>query len=110
MSDITVLTCCECGIVFGLSKDVEEHWRKSHKTFYCPNGHGQAWNGPTEKDKELESLRTEVKELKDKLKSALEDVEKQTKRADALVLELEIWRPASQDESSVLPKSTEKVS
>lgn len=94
--DINNVTCCDCGIEFHFSKKIEEMWRKSEKTFFCPNGHKLVWNKPedeTPEQKELKSLRGEVTELKGKLEAALKDVEAEKKRADELALELEIWHP-----------------
>lgn len=93
------VTCCSCGIMFGFPKRVEEQWRRTGKTFHCPNGHPLVWSVDKDKEtpeqKELKSLRVEVKELKAKLATALEDVATQKKKAEELSSELEIWRPTS---------------
>jgi hypothetical protein len=89
--------CCSCGIKFKFSTKIEEMWRKSAKPFFCPNGHGLSY--PKEKEtpeqKELKTLRTEVKELKTKLESALKDVDTHKKRVDEIQMELEIWKPST---------------
>ena len=36
-------TCYLCGIVFGLSPSHMEELRRSHGSFYCPNGHCQKY-------------------------------------------------------------------
>ena len=97
--DFCEVDCCTCGIKFKFSKKIEEMWRKSGKSFLCPNGHSLSWTveKETPETKELKTLRTEVKELKTKLETALKDVESQKKRADDLQTELEIWRPTSAD-------------
>jgi len=41
--------------------------RETHKTFYCPNGHAQSYTGPSEKDKRIEELETQVCEKTDSL-------------------------------------------
>jgi len=38
---LTILHCSQCGIAFGLDKSFETRRRDDHKTFWCPNGHGQ---------------------------------------------------------------------
>ena len=93
------VTCNTCGIEFKFRKTVEELWRKSEKTFHCPNGHGLVWNKPkeSEEEKELKKLRAEVNELRTKLVAAEKKAEDQTKRADELASELEIWRPTTND-------------
>ena len=56
MSDVMVsvtlkrVTCCECGIVFGLSETYIGERRADHGTFYCPNGDKQYY--PAESDAE----------------------------------------------------------
>lgn len=101
MSDIFTDNCPSCGLLFGVSKNVEVMWRKSKKQFYCPNGHPLYWSGETAEEKELKDLREEAKELREKLQVALDDVVKQTKRADELISELEIWRPQKVEKEAV---------
>jgi predicted ribosome quality control (RQC) complex YloA/Tae2 family protein len=97
--DFSVVNCNECGITFKFSKKIEDMWRKSSKTFYCPNGHSLHWPKPKESDeeKELKKLRAEVNELRTKLVAAEKKAEDQKKRADELASELEIWRPTTND-------------
>lgn len=94
MSELSITTCPDCGIKFGLPADVDRIWKDTHKAFYCPNGHGLSYPGETSKDKELKSLRTEVKELKEKLATASTEVEFLTKKVEELSTELEIWKPS----------------
>lgn len=98
--DFCVVNCNECGITFKFSKKIEDMWRKSSKTFYCPNGHSLHWPKPKESDeeKELKKLRAEVNELRTKLLAAEKKAEDQKKRADELASELEIWRPTTNDD------------
>lgn len=44
-------TCCNCGVLFGLPKDMQDRLRNSHKTFYCPSGHGQSYRGESDADR-----------------------------------------------------------
>ena len=83
--------CVDCGIHFGLPEEVEPLWRKVHKVFYCPNGHSLQWSIPTP---EVDTLRKEIKELREKLEMAQEEATKQKKRIEELLLELEIWKPS----------------
>lgn len=92
--DFNSLTCANCGLQFGFSKEVEKIWRDSHKQFFCPNGHGLSYAGPTAKDEELTKLRTEVKELKEKLTTASTEAAALNKKVEELSMELEIWKPS----------------
>lgn len=38
------VTCCSCGVTFGLPKEFETALRRSHKGFWCPNQHPLAFN------------------------------------------------------------------
>lgn len=98
--DLCEVDCCTCGINFKFSKKIEEMWRKSEKTFHCPNGHPLQWTKSKETDeqKELKKLRVEVKELNDKLLAANKQAEEQKKKVDELTTELEIWRPTTNDD------------
>lgn len=101
-NDFNTVDCCECGIKFGFSPKIEEMWRNSEKTFYCPNGHQLHWSKPkeTEEQKELKSLRSKVSDLEKKLEAAQKEVAEQKKRADDLQTELEIWRPNTPEPSN----------
>lgn len=90
------VTCITCGIEFGFAERIEKEWRRTGKNFHCPNGHSLTWPfaKETEDQKELKALHIEIKGLKSKLESALKDAEVQKKRADELVSELELWKPA----------------
>jgi len=85
--------CLSCGILFGIDEDVVDLWIESHKQFYCPNGHPLFWKAHTKEEEELQELRDKVKSLEEKLATAMTDLTTQTKRADELQAELEIWRP-----------------
>ncbi len=95
--EFNAVTCCSCGVLFGIPPNVEEAWRRTEQGFHCPNGHPLVWNKPkeSEEQKELKSLRDKVKDLQGKLDAALKDAADQKKRADELATELEIWRPTT---------------
>jgi len=97
------VTCNSCGLEFKFPKKVEELWRNSEKTFYCPNGHGLVWNKPKEspEQKELVKLRAEVKSLKDKLDEAITKAAEYRVKVQELTSELEIWRPSTPLEEKV---------
>ena len=95
--DFNIVSCCDCGIKFAFDKKIEEMWRESEKTFFCPNGHHLHWSKPKEtpEQKELKSLRSKVTDLEKKLEAAKQEADNQKKRADDLQAELEIWRPST---------------
>jgi hypothetical protein len=82
--------CDSCGVLFGISKDRERAWRNSHKAFFCPNGCAVSFRDETPDQKELKSLRIEVKELKDKLSVALATIK--------LHAELQVLHPPSTED------------
>jgi hypothetical protein len=43
-------TCCHsgCGVIFGIEQTYDDILRRSHKSFYCPNGHGQHYSGKSD--------------------------------------------------------------
>lgn len=99
MSELYTQNCPDCGICFGIPKEMEQIWRNSHKGFFCPNGHSLSWKAPaeTEEQKELKTLRTKVTDLETKLATASQEAADQKKRADDLQAELEIWRPTTKE-------------
>lgn len=64
------LTCSECGIDFA----VPGHWltarRRSHATFYCPNGHNQYFPGKSD----VELAKERADRLAQQLASRNEDL------------------------------------
>lgn len=87
--------CSNCGIVYGLDKEVVKIWKNSHKGFFCPNGHGLVWPDKNEQEK----LEEENKSLKEKVAALEIVVEEQKKNLADLKAELEIWKPSSNDKT-----------
>ena len=56
-SEFEIEVCINCGIVFAVVKKYIDKRRKDHRTFYCPNGHGQHY-----------SQMSKEEQLKDQLK------------------------------------------
>lgn len=98
MSEMNNYNCPSCGIEFGFPVKIEKLWRENHKSFFCPNGHSLSWGEATQQDKKILDFSNEILELKSKLASALEELDKQTKRANELALELEIYKPVQEKE------------
>ena len=82
--EIVSIECCNCGVVFWVSKKLQENWQENKQTFYCPNGHSQSYIKTTaqilseqlqsksselfRKESEIFRLNKEVKRLKRKKK------------------------------------------
>lgn len=55
------LECIECGVQFQVPESFDETRQEDGKTFYCPNGHPQAYTNTTEDQvQELESKNREL--------------------------------------------------
>ena len=44
---LEIISCCVCGIMFGLAEEFNSSLRETKKVWYCPNGHSQAYLGQT---------------------------------------------------------------
>ena len=67
--DIIKETCCSCKIPFWITEGHHKQLLNSKDTFYCPNGHGQNYQGESEyqkrleREKELEETKKKIEEL-----------------------------------------------
>lgn len=50
------VTCCKCGVAFGISSRLYDELMKSHENFYCPSGHGQHFLSRTEEERLRQEL------------------------------------------------------
>jgi hypothetical protein len=53
--------CYQCGVVFGLEQGFQKQRVGDHKPFYCPNGHSQWYTGKTDKEREIDRLKDELR-------------------------------------------------
>lgn len=51
--------CYLCGVIFGLTSDMQRRRAEDHRDFFCPNGHSQHYLGETEAQKNARLLREE---------------------------------------------------
>ena len=51
--------CCSCGLIFGIEQQHRNDLIKSHKEFYCPNGHRQWYTAETREEKLERELQRE---------------------------------------------------
>ena len=52
---LETIECCNCGVIFAISEDLERNLRLTKKSFFCPNGHSQSYTEST-----AEKLRKEL--------------------------------------------------
>lgn len=62
---IEEVTCCSCGVIFGIEKNFKQRLRDSGDSFYCPAGHGQHYTETAEK-----KYKREIESLEDRLRWA----------------------------------------
>jgi hypothetical protein len=72
-----LVECYKCGVVFAVSEKFDNGRRKDKESFYCPNGHRQAYVKGTvqilnekieQKDRELLDKSIEIEKLNRELK------------------------------------------
>ncbi len=68
-------TCYSCGVLFAMVEDFYDHRQQDRKSFYCPNGHSQAYlSGKTDAQK-LEDAHARELALRDQAGAAIRDAE-----------------------------------
>ena len=71
---LEIISCCVCGVMFGLTEEFNSSLRETLKLWYCPNGHSQSYLG--------KSMATQIFELEKKnLALSLERDRAETKAA-----------------------------
>jgi len=75
-------TCCHdgCSVVFGMPKDLEARFRKSHVGFYCPYGHVQYFLAQS-KEEELKQKIADLEQRAQNLIKREEWAKQETKLA-----------------------------
>ena len=56
------VTCYLCGVTFGIDSAVRQQRQDDHGTFYCPNGHGQAFIDKSEAEQLRDQLSRQKQE------------------------------------------------
>jgi len=49
--------CCNCGVPFGITIEMQEYLKEKEKRFYCPNGHPQVYGNTIESQLEEERAK-----------------------------------------------------
>ena len=73
---LSTISCSECGITFAAPDVWVRDRRRDHATFYCPNGHGQAYLGKSD----VELAKAEAEALRSRLAVARQDAKYQRER------------------------------
>lgn len=47
IKDFVSIECCNCGMIFFVSKNYKQHLQETLQSFYCPNGHCQSYTKST---------------------------------------------------------------
>ncbi len=74
------VTCCACGILFGIPTTFSKKLREGHVIFWCPAGHQQHFPSETE----IEKLRRENEQLRKKKEWAEQEARVNKKEAETL--------------------------
>lgn len=51
---LVIEECCNCGVVFAMTRELRDRRQGDKQSFYCPNGHGQSYTGKSKADLERE--------------------------------------------------------
>ena len=57
---LTIISCANCHMPFGVTDELEQARRVDHGTFYCPNGHGQWFPSKTPLEQERDRLKSRL--------------------------------------------------
>ena len=58
--DHVQVTCCNCGATIALHRQHHQQLKRTHETFYCPNGHPQHFAGKTDEQMRIEVLERQL--------------------------------------------------
>lgn len=81
------INCCTCGIQFHVPDTWHDARRNDHASFYCPNGHQQAFLGKSEAEKlreERDRLAQRIAQRDDEIREAEKKVATATKKIKRL--------------------------
>jgi len=75
LTEIEVLSCCECGISFGMPKELKDKLYNNGKLFYCPNGHPQHFTRKKSLEQKLAEKQRALKAEREYSNSLYEEKE-----------------------------------
>jgi len=80
--DINLIECCNCHVLFWITKEHDLKLQENKKTFYCPSGHAQSYSGKTSAEL-LKEEKEKVARYENYLKKAREDAEAERRKVNA---------------------------
>jgi hypothetical protein len=72
------VTCHSCAVVFGIEKELQKRRLNDGESFFCTNGHSQAYC-----DTEADRLRKQLKNTEDCLKNSRDEAQRQRNLKEA---------------------------
>ena len=80
--DIIEISCCNCGVLFFITKKHNAELIRSKERFYCPNGHRQSYVGKTDAQK-LAEEKEKSKRYYDWYKNQVQETDAQKRKLNA---------------------------
>ena len=74
--NLVVLACGACGAPLALTEAMQKELRRTHATFWCPNGHTRHYPAETEEER-LRSALAEAQQLTNRWKATAENRQSQ---------------------------------
>jgi len=65
--ELYISDCATCGVIFGITAEMEERRREDHRALYCPNGHDLYFKGKSKLEKDAEAARAEAERWRTRL-------------------------------------------
>lgn len=96
--------CCDCGVAFAIPDTLQAQLLKSHRSFYCPNGHSQSYTGESKEEKlarELEAARIELKRAEYRTQS--ERIDRERAQRELTTTKKELTRTKKRTANGVCP-------
>jgi hypothetical protein len=79
METLSTINCANCTMTFAMPKRFETGRRNDHKSFYCPQGHGQSFSGESDAEKlrrERDSARQALARVEDEKRQVIAAAER----------------------------------
>ena len=109
-TELYISDCPECGIIFGMPRELEQRRRDDGGSVFCPNGHAMGWH-ETKEDrlkKELAEAKREAERYERQRDAALDNA--QTERRKAAAARGQLTKMRNRVARGVCPKQSCKRS
>lgn len=83
---LSPITCYKCGVTFGMDRHTVAQRERDHNSFWCPNGHEQAFLGKSEAERLRDQLAREKhwrEQAEARARENREEAERITRRLNA---------------------------